>query len=690
MCVLIVTRISYTAPAVCDEYLLRPFAWAAFALDNETRDGRMGTSSGSARHGSSGSGMICDAQQVFKSAAFLNALATLCPLQPPLVTALSRSGVGEAATMLCIQMLLQIPSAVCSVGRAAVAAANASSCITPSEQTLRPLALLMDFCFQYWTNMAASTSSLEELARQIVCVMLRSPAHCFVYDQQGNIGIYRRDLDSDMKAWNAPIIDSPQQLLSALATMEERQSTSEKKDCLNSNDSNDDPGRDLRELLALAAKFARMGVNTATGVTGENTAATSSSSSSSSNYVAQLLKTLPQQAAEDIQDDDDGVSGAAIAGQNLVDVGSRAQAVAELLLLYEEHQEQKQQQPPPQRSKDDIDPDSSSDSKAAVASEVFLRCLRSFLGNQSTSACTSSTTSSCGDNMTHEQEVTMMQRGLSGLALMTFQSLVPMSILLKNGAKVIEIVAAFVEAHAAGLDRPLADREYEMSPLVGHTDVDTSTSSRPLIHVISSTDSSISSEEACNEEAAGGGDLEILSCALSILTALLGLGSGEKRSAREETALRCLLRPLQIIAFKDPDEERARAASDSTLLLLNRFTSSCTVENEKSARIHPYPQEQSQSAFATVVASAKNDLFSSKEAPMRAMGVHAITFAMKDPATTVRLMSRLYPVNVLILFFILSLFVQSHSHSVMMTLNWLCRHCFHYSWIPTLSCICTY
>ena len=686
MCVLIVTRIAYTAPAVCDDCLLRPLAWAVLALDSEPHDNRMGTGSGIVRHGSSGNSVICDAKQVFKSVAVLNALATLCPLQPPLVTALSRSGVGEAATKLCLQMLLQIPSAVCPTGRAAVAAANSSSSrTTPSEQTLRPLALLMDFCFQYWTNMAASSSSLEELARQIECVMLRSPVHCFVCDQQGTVGIYHRALDVDTKARNSPIIDSPQLLLSALANMEDRQSTSEGKDGLSSDDGDDDPGSELRELLALAAKVAKMGVNTTSSATGEYAATTSSSSSSSSSYLSQLLRTLPQQAKVgtdegDLQDDDAGISGAAVAGQALVDVGSRAQAMAELLLLYEEHQQQPQQQPPPHRSKDDVDPDSSSDSKAAVASEVFLRCLRSFLGSQITSADTDSSASPCDDGRAQEQGTMMMQRGLSGLALMTFQSLIPMSILLKNGAKVIEIVAAFLEAHAAGLDRPLADREYEMSPLAGHNDIDASSSNRPLIHVISSTESGnpssscISSQEARKEES-DGGDLEILSCALSILTALLGLGSGEKRSAREETALRGLLRPLQIIAFKDPDEERARAASDSSLLLLNRFTTSGAVGDEKSVGTHTCSQEQSQSAFAKVVAAAKNDLCSSSDAPMRAMGVHAISFAMKDPATTVRLMRRLCPITVLHIFFNSFLPFQSHSRSVMTTSNWLCPHC---------------
>ena len=647
MCVLIVTRIAYTAPAVCDDCLLRPFAWAVLALDSDPRGSLTDTGSGIARHGSDSS-MICDEKQVFKSVAVLNALATLCPLQPPLVTALSRSGVGEAATKLCIQMLLQIPSAVCPASRAAVAASSSSSRIAPSQQTLRPLALLMDFCFQYWTNMAASTSSLEELARQIESVMLRSPVHCFVCNQQGTIGIYHRTLDLDTKASNVPVIDSPQLLLSALASMEERQSTSEGKDGgLNGNDGDDDPGRDLRELLALAAQVAKMDVNTTSIVTGENDAATSSSSSSSS-YLAQLLRTLPQQTKvgsdeEHLRDDDVGISGAAVAGQTLVDVGSRAQTMAELLLLYEEQQ----QQPQPQRSKGDVDPDSISESKAAVASEVFLRCLRSFLGNQVTSTGNDSSASPCDDSLAHEQGAMMMQRGLSGLALMTFQSLVPMSVLLKNGAKVIEIVAAFLEAHAAGLDRPLADREYEMNLSAGHNDSETGSSSRPLIHVISSTENSSSPLPSCipSQEARKGqaedGDLEILSCALSILTALLGLGSGEKRSAQEETALRGLLRPLQIIAFKDPDEERARAASDSSLLLLNRFASSGTVGIEQTASIHTCSQDQSQSAFATVVASAKNDLCSSSEAPMRAMGVHAIAFAMKDPATTVKLMCRL-------------------------------------------------
>jgi hypothetical protein len=117
-------------------------------------------------------------------------------------------------------------------------------------------------------------------------------------------------------------------------------------------------------------------------------------------------------------------------------------------------------------------------------------------------------------------------------------------------------------------------------------------------------------------------DTEIVSCVLGILAALLGLGSS-KRSEKEEAALRGLLQPLQTIAFKDSDE-LAQAASEASLMLLNRFTGGAMKKPSRGPSL-------SESRFAQVVASAISECCSSPEVPLRAMGVHTIMTAIKEP-----------------------------------------------------------
>jgi hypothetical protein len=116
-------------------------------------------------------------------------------------------------------------------------------------------------------------------------------------------------------------------------------------------------------------------------------------------------------------------------------------------------------------------------------------------------------------------------------------------------------------------------------------------------------------------------DTEIVSCVLGILAALLGLGSS-KRPEKEEAALRGLLQPLQTIAFKDSDE-LAQAASEASLMLLNRFTGGAVNKPSRGPSTH--------SRFAEVVASALSECCSSPEVPLRAMGVHTIMTAIKEP-----------------------------------------------------------
>lgn len=89
-----------------------------------------------------------------------------------------------------------------------------------------------------------------------------------------------------------------------------------------------------------------------------------------------------------------------------------------------------------------------------------------------------------------------------------------------------------------------------------------------------------------DEETEGEGEednsqSEILSCALGILIGILSLGKAT-RSSREESSLRDLLLPLQVISYRETDRAIAQTATDAALLLLTRWCSN-TAEERKRA-----------------------------------------------------------------------------------------------------------
>ena len=62
---------------------------------------------------------------------------------------------------------------------------------------------------------------------------------------------------------------------------------------------------------------------------------------------------------------------------------------------------------------------------------------------------------------------------------------------------------------------------------------------------------------------------QILSCVLGMLSAILTLGK-DSRSFKEEEALKQLLWPLQIIAYRESDIELSKLSTDVSLMLLTR------------------------------------------------------------------------------------------------------------------------
>ena len=116
---------------------------------------------------------------------------------------------------------------------------------------------------------------------------------------------------------------------------------------------------------------------------------------------------------------------------------------------------------------------------------------------------------------------------------------------------------------------------------------------------------------------------------------MLALGA-TRRDDREEAALKGLLRPLQVIAFREDDVELAQAASDTALLLLTR---NCATPTPATAEPSNIPHNstsgdsgelETSSPFSSALFSALRDFCSSPEPHMRAMGVHYITVASSD------------------------------------------------------------
>ena len=497
--------------------------------------------------------VVSDGHSILKAVRILKALATLCPMQPPLVAALARSGIAAAALMLCVQMLRHIPTA-----------AHSSSSPPTSEVTLQPLVLMVDFCFYYMSNMA--TAAPDDLACLLEAAMLREPANCFVFDQTpGSMRIERPSPSSSTRIHDSPI-DTPGELLSARAAL-----VHEAEGTALAERNGSEAENDLMEMLTAAARAADCGAKWGSGATDDS---------------------------------------AAVVGRALVDVGSRAQAVTRLLLLFEEHCRGQQ--------------GSAASACSAVPSVLFLRCLQSFVGGRHTESSIGA-----GGGL-------KLQRALSGLALMTLQNAMPLAALLRNGAAVVELAATILRGRAASLEIATADRDFESADRGGGRGGE-STQRRPLIHVISSSDGSEHGVSAPTDDQQQGSsdDSDMVSCVLGIVTALLGMGSDKERTEREEAALRGLLHPLQSIAFREPDEEVARAASDAALLLLHRFSGGTSAGrgcDSGHTATSPRPRDPTPlSPFADVVAKAMAELCTSTEAPLRAMGVHTILVAIKDP-----------------------------------------------------------
>lgn len=132
------------------------------------------------------------------------------------------------------------------------------------------------------------------------------------------------------------------------------------------------------------------------------------------------------------------------------------------------------------------------------------------------------------------------------------------------------------------------------------------------------------------------GQREVLSVVLALLGGILGLGTSlAERPPTQARALRALLDPLQLISFKESDEEIVRAASDVALLLLHEATAGSATADELRKGQSSSAGNGGVSEFSGVVIAADTEEFLRSPSPaMRALGLRSIGDALKERETS--------------------------------------------------------
>jgi hypothetical protein len=241
----------------------------------------------------------------------------------------------------------------------------------------------------------------------------------------------------------------------------------------------------------------------------------------------------------------------------------------------------------------------------------------------------------------------------------------------------VELIHTFLEAHSRKLedsseigiagrhDEQLATSKDDLSDLrnassMGDIRLDMQSTSlvqrknRPWIEEISSSGDTGSADLSGNrgigmpqsgaiETELGNSETpEMLKCVLGILAAMLSVGTLQ-RPHREEKALRSLLPFLQTIAFREVDTEISQIAADVALLLLTRSATAGearknnSTDKDESSECNPCLQTsrlgaiQTESQFARTLLSAVEEHSTSVDPSIRAMGIHLICLALREP-----------------------------------------------------------
>jgi hypothetical protein len=457
-CVLVVTRIAHLCSEVCDSCLILPLVSALLKID------QMSTAKG---------GTVTDEEELTAAVSALHTLVTLCPLQPPLVASLQRSGACRAAMALTLFLLAE-------------------------RRDHKMLVMLKEICFVIFKH----PTGICELAVQLHHVILHPTRNRFVLSPEGLLSIeYSSTLSMNPQSGHAAadlarqlgisaegpggrdnspaVISSPPHLLAAIKSQIPSDipgGSSSLATSLRHKEKEDvgevaeaEAGRDVKDILSMAA-YAASSMERATA------ARSDSDSIRGRESVLQNLLNVPALWGEgaDGRGDDDFREGEtqqslseARSAHVMLEVSVRAKAAAELLLL--EQQTSHRQGKGEEQESGDINSASKAlpslrsaaaegreeegegegeEQKACVAAELFIHCLKMFL-EPSVIMGTSSrfsvgvpadrTLSSAGDPTSSQLagdgngDGYGLVKGLSGLVLVILQAHISLDTLLQGG-----------------------------------------------------------------------------------------------------------------------------------------------------------------------------------------------------------------------------------------------------------------
>ena len=478
-CVLVVTRIAHLCSGVCDSCLVIPLVSALLKIDDasvgKSGSSSSGSSSSSSSSSSSGSedafrsvkrvGATASSDEDLTAAVgALHTLVTLCPMQPPLMASLQRSGACRYAIALTLFLISE-------------------------RRDHRLLVLLKEICF----IMLKSPTGIDQLAGQLHQIILHPTRNRFVISREGFLSIeysvtfsrhpHSRHAAADLarrlgvgtertgdRDDHFAVISSPPHLLAAMQSTVPIKSSVKKTSApcsLHNNASDGDgergkegegveaeAGRDVKDILSMAVLAASSLERLATVKSGSilDRANVLEDLQNVSGLWGQGEDGSSDENVEEIETQ--SLPDAQLA-HVMLEVSVRAKAAAELLLEQISSLGQGQGQglgdtagasksPPSQRNATKKDPDEEGEGEAesaSVTAELFILCLQAFLRPTATAGTPAKLKEDASiDRMSRPPSQGPSQeagedtvKGLSGLVLVILQAHISLDTLLQGG-----------------------------------------------------------------------------------------------------------------------------------------------------------------------------------------------------------------------------------------------------------------
>ena len=467
VCVLIVTRVSHLSSDICCEHVLRPLS-SPLLMTNKEHHSRTVSANTSGYIQMRGTESALEENIVIESAVCaLHALVTLCPLQTPLMIAIQRSGVGMAAIALLLFLLSE------------------EKC-----RTLPLLSMLKEISF----ILLKTSSDPRDFANQMLKIVVHSGSNKYSVSAEGILSIRhstsirtRQNNNSSAEqlvsqlglsapgsvgVWNPAVVSSPSDLLAAMRHQDQHHndtasaSTSTSTSahpCVGSErDRGSGPGRDVEDILSMAA----------TAALELERAASDRLPRSDRDILQGIQRTLGQtldRGDESGMDEDeegsegvvgDGLECEGTSAHTMLAVSVRAKAVAELLLLFEQHMgrgreggdnshdslDNAQSIEESMRQNNRVQDEKEEDEVEGVVAEFFLRCLETFLSDQSSMHLRDHSSSpedliptglfaptKSSSAVTSVPSLKGFDKGLCGLVMIVMQAHIPIESLLGGG-----------------------------------------------------------------------------------------------------------------------------------------------------------------------------------------------------------------------------------------------------------------